>query len=461
MSSISADTTPEVAQEGGVVPTSVAAGWAVGTLGTTMMLNGVTAALLFFLVSFVKIEPVIVGLLLFGAKLFDVVTDPPMGFISDRTKSRFGRRRPYMLGASFFCGLSFAMLFNVPELSASLTYAYLIFALALYALSYTAFQVPYMAMPAEMTDDYHQRTKVMSWRVVFMTVGNMVGFAGAPVLAAALGKNREAYGEMGIIFGVAICILMLITFFGTARARQTEAVKGQSEVPLRQHLTWLRENKPLLVLMSTKIAIYVGLSASIAVALFFFASVLKLDEKMFGLYVVVSAVTSIAFLPACGWVSRRIGKKTAYIWSMIGFCTAVLSWLLAQPGDPAWMLVVRAFALGMFGAGAHLFGQSMLMDTFAYDKKLSGVKREGVLAASFSFVEKSCMAFGPLIIGLLLSGMGFDKDLATDADQSESAVRAMYLGFIWVPIGCQVIAIILLKFYHLTEAELMDDAPVR
>lgn len=436
------------------VPARLAAGWAVGTLATTMMLNGTAAALLFYLVSFVKVEPLIGGALLFGSKLLDMVTDPPMGFISDRTRSRFGRRRPYLLGASFFCGLAFALLFNVPELSAVATYAYLLFALALFALAYTVFQVPYMAMPAEMTDDYHQRTTIMSWRVFFMTIGNMVGFAGAPGLAAQLGGDRAAYGTMGLWFGGVITALMVVTFLCTADARQTAAVSGQERVSLRRHLAWLGQNRPLLVLMGTKIAIYAGISANLAVALFFFASVLKLGGDMFALYAVVNAATSIAFLPVCGWAARRIGKKAAYIVSMLGFCAALLTWLLAQPGDPLWMLVARAMLIGMFGAGAHLFGQSMLMDTFAYDRQFSGVKREGVLAAAFSFVEKACMAFGPLIIGLLLTTMGFDKDLAPDADQSASAIRAMFIGFIWIPLGCQLLAITLLKFYQLDEAQL-------
>jgi GPH family glycoside/pentoside/hexuronide:cation symporter len=96
----------------------------------------------------------------------------------------------------------------------------------------------------------------------------------------------------------------------------------------------------------------------------------------------------------------------------------------------------------------------MLIDTFAWDYKLTGVRREGVLSASFSFVEKACMAFGPLIVGVLLSSMGFDKNLSPSADQSASAVQAMYLGFIWVPILCQIVSITLLKFYDLDEKAL-------
>ncbi|MDP7092948.1 MAG: MFS transporter, partial [Gammaproteobacteria bacterium] len=122
--------------------------------------------------------------------------------------------------------------------------------------------------------------------------------------------------------------------------------------------------------------------------------------------------------------------------------------------EPVPLLMTRAVLLGMFGAGAHLYGQSMLIDTFALDHQLTGHRREGVLSASFSFVEKACMALGPFIVGTLLSLLGFDRELATKADQSASAVLAIQIGYIGIPVFCNLVSISLLKFYHLTEADL-------
>jgi len=451
--------TVDAAQNAEARPTvghATAAGWGIGTMATTTMLNGASVVLLFFLVTYLKIEPVLAGALLFGSKMLDVITDPPMGLISDRTQSRFGRRRPWLLGSSFFCGLAFALLFNVPETTETLTIVFVCIALALYALSYTAFQVPYMAMPAEMTDDYHERTRVMSWRVVFMTFGNLAGMGAVPALVEQLGSGRDAYGQMGVLVGLFISIVMLACFFLTRNARQTEPTSG-AHIPLGTQLSWLASNKPLVILMGTKVAIYVGLAANISVAMFFFSGVLKFGGKMLGLFLAVQALTSIACLPAAAWLSKRVGKRKAYIASLIGFCCIVLTWLVATPDEPTAIFIGRAVLLGAFASGAHLYGQSMLMDTFAWDYKLTGVRREGVLSAAFSFVEKACMALGPLIIGVLFSSMGFDKELAPTAEQSPSAVTAMYLGFIWIPVGMQVMSITLLCFYRLTERDLQPD----
>jgi len=436
---------------------TLAAGWGLGTLATATMLNAPTAALLFFLVTLVKLDPFVVGALIFGGKLIDVLTDPPIGALSDRTRSRFGRRRPWLLGSSVACGIAFALLFNIPALSTTGTYLYLAFALALFAVCYTGFQVPYMAMPAEMTDDYHQRTRIMSWRVLFMSIGNVVGGGAFAAFAKYLGgesAGRADYGEAAIYFGLFITVIMLATFFLTAGSRSTDSTDQNDDVSWRQHFDWLLINRPLMILIGTKIAIYLGVFASLTTALFFFKSILKLDENTFFMVFLVQMVVSIAFLPVCNWLSRRIGKKPAYMLSLAGFALVASSWLLAGPDEPVELLLTRAVLLGAFGAGAHLYGQSMLIDTFALDYRHTGRRREGVLSAAFSFVEKACMALAPFIVGALLSTLGFDKELDPSADQSASAVFAIQLGFVWIPVMCQVASIVLLQFYKLTEEDL-------
>jgi GPH family glycoside/pentoside/hexuronide:cation symporter len=139
----------------------------------------------------------------------------------------------------------------------------------------------------------------------------------------------------------------------------------------------------------------------------------------------------------------------------------LMTWLWSGPGESLWIVGLRGWMTGLFASGSFLYGNSMLIDTFAYDYQLSGVRREGVLSAGFSFVEKTSLALGPLIIGVLLSSMGFDKTLPPTADQSASAVQAMYLGFIWIPVGCQLTAAMLLTWYRLEQGDLTAASPVR
>jgi len=435
------------------VPTRIAAFWGLGAFATTTMLNGVSIVLLFFLVNFVKIEPVIAGGLLFGSKMFDALIDPPIGVLSDRTVSRFGRRRPWLLGASFFCGLSFAMLFNVPaDASTAGTYLFLSGWLFVYTAAYAVFAVPYLAMPGEMTDDYHERSRLMSWRTVFMTFGNLMGAAVPPVIVAGFGGDRAAYGQMGIVIGLVIGVAMFLTFVGTAGAAQRDP--DPRPLSLVGNFRLLRGNLPLLVLMGTKILLYIGLAAFSAVLLFFFSSLLKKSPAAVGAFFGVFSLATILFTPVQLWVGRRVEKRSAYLVCMAAYSLGMLSWLFASPAEPDVALYARALWLGAFNAGLFLFGYSMLVDTYAWDHQVTGLRREGFLASAISFVEKLSLAVGPLLIGALLSAMGFDKSLPPGADQSAGAGQAMLIGFVWIPVGTQLLAMLLLRWYRLEQRDL-------
>jgi len=441
------------------VPTRIAAFWGLGAFATTTMLNGVSIVLLFFLVNFVKLEPVVAGGLLFASKLFDGLIDPPIGMLSDRTESRFGRRRPWMLGGSFFCGLSFALLFNVP-MAASQTAVYLFISgwLFVYTVAYAVFTVPYLAMPGELTDDYHDRSRLMSWRTVFMTFGNLMGAAVPPIMVSAFGGDRPAYGRMGIIVGLVIFVAMVLTVVGTAGARQRP--RDPAPLSLLENFRLLRRNVPLLVLMGTKILLYIGLAAFTAVLLFFFSSLLKKDSAAVGAYFGVFSLATVLFTPVQLWVGRRFDKRRAYLVCMGAYTLGMLTWLLATPAESDLVLYARGLWLGAFNAGLFLFGYSMLVDTYAWDHQQTGLRREGFLAAAISFVEKFSLAIGPLVIGALLSGMGFDKNLDPSADQSPGAQQAMQIGFIWIPVGTQLLAMLMLRWYRLEKRDLHTaDAP--
>jgi Na+/melibiose symporter-like transporter len=224
-------------------------------------------------------------------------------------------------------------------------------------------------------------------------------------------------------------------------------------VSLRSQLPSLVRNRPLFIMMGVKVVLYAGIASFTAVMLFFISSVLKKGPAALAVFGLASAAATLAFIPAQAWISRRMDKRNAYCLSLIGYCTVMFTWLLATPAEPLWVFAARAAVLGALNAGLFLHSNSMLVDTFAFDYRLSGQRREGLLSAAFAFVEKISLAFGPLVIGALLSGMGFDRSLAPTADQSASAVRAMWIGFLWIPVASQFGALLLMQFYRLREGD--------
>jgi GPH family glycoside/pentoside/hexuronide:cation symporter len=427
--------------------------WGFGSLGTITMISAVSSLYLFYLVSVVGISPALAGTLIFASKIVDMLSDPLMGWISDRSNTRWGRRRPYMFFASFACGASMLLIFAIPADPETLaTVVHVEAVLVFYALALTAFNVPYLAMPAEMCSDYHERSTLMSYRAFFLVGGSFVGAAVAGQIIKYYGGGADAYFRAGGFLGLVACVSMLIAVLGTGKSKYTEY--RRSEIPTANQLRLFLVNKPFLILGGVKAVQFLQLATSSAVSLFFFVDVLQKDEGMllpFGLAISAGSVASIRlWLP----VTRTMGKRRAFMLATALQSVAHLSWLLATPAEPLWLFMLRAAFLGACGCGVLVCSQSMIVDTIDYDRRLSGINREGVFSAVFSFIEKSTHAAGPLLVGLILTAFGFDQSLPRGTPQPESARDAILLGMAILPAACSFIMATGIWFYDLTAEKL-------
>ncbi|QMW23606.1 MFS transporter [Sandaracinobacteroides saxicola] len=440
------------------LPVSLKAGWAVGALGVAILLNGIGALSLFYMVSILGIEPAIAGGLIFATKILDMLIDPAIGMASDRTRSRFGRRRPWLFVGALLSALSFLAFFAPPaglDTPALLT-LWAAGALVAYTLGYSLFNVPYMAMPAEMTDSYHERSSIHAWRIVFVSLGGFLAAAMAPVLLEALGKGeRSSYATVGVIGGTLILATTMATVLLTGRARSID--RGPAVVGIAGELGALWANKYFLRLISVKLAQLIGVFATQAAMIFFLVNALKLDLSILGAFGAAMTVSTIATAPLLVRFSKRYGKREAYIVAGSAYILYSLSWLLASPGEPVWALVLRGLVVGVAAGGNVILAMSMLTDIIEWDARRTGVRREGVYAAVYSFVENGAAAFGPLVIGFALSLAGFEKGNVAAA-VTPRVEQALLLGMVYIPVAMGALAIVLLLGYRLTEAQLRGDA---
>lgn len=417
------------------------------------MISALSSLYLFFLVGVVGMSPALAGLLIFISKIVDMVSDPVMGWVSDRTNTRWGRRRPYMFVASFACALALILLFSVPTNSSNFPIAFYVeFALIFYAIALTAFNVPYLAMPAEMTNDYHERSNLMSYRAVFLVGGGFMGAAVAGALLKTLGGGADAYRTVGYVLAGVTFLAMFISVIGTKSAQFT--TYQRPSIPAWNQIKLFFVNKPFLVLGGIKAVQFLQLSAGGAVTLFFFVNILQKDEGLlfpFGVAVTTGSILSLRlWLP----IIKKYGKREVFFAALLLQMLVHLSWLLASPAEPLFIFVLRAFAVGAIGGALLICGQSMITDTIEYDRRLSGVNREGMYSSVFSFLEKSMHAVGPLIIGLLLTGLGFDPSIARGEAQPESAQNAIWIGKAWLPALCSAVMALGLLLYNLDEKKL-------
>jgi GPH family glycoside/pentoside/hexuronide:cation symporter len=440
--------------EPAALPTKVCIGWGMGTLGPVTVLTATNVVLLRYMTDFVGIAAGVGASLIAFSKIFDAFIDPGLGAISDRTRSRWGRRRPYLIIGSALLSLAVVAIFSVPDFAdAQMRTIYVGAILLFYAVAYSTFTIPYLSMPAEMTDNYQERSRLMSWRVYAVGLSQIVASVLGPMLLGALGGGEGAYFWMAVVFVPIILGSAWIAFAATRDAPFTEPAP-HVRYPFAEQVRSVAANRPFLVLILVKFLTLMSLGVQ-AVFAFFFAHVLNLSNSALGTYFLFSSLALIASQPLWLWLLRRTGdKKLVYIVALALGIPAFLSWLAAAPGDPAVLMYLRAIVVGISGGGAILMGQSMLPDTMEFDYRRTGLRREGIFSGIYTTVEKLAGAIGVAFVGAVLSASGYVAGRGGDTVQPESAIHAIYLVMGILPATISALGIVALLFYNLSEARL-------
>jgi glycoside/pentoside/hexuronide:cation symporter, GPH family len=430
-------------------------GWGIGSLGVAILFNTQTVLLTRFMTDELGIAAAAAGTLLALTKLYDAFTDPLMGWISDHTRSRWGRRRPWLLLGGLGSACAFAFLFNPPD-SLSPTVAIVVGLLA-YATFYTIFNVPYMAMPAEMSTDPAERTKLVSWRVKAIGVGQLIGAALAPMLVYWLGGGLAGYGSMAQILGTIAAVALVLCFFGTRGVRETQ--RQEQTAGFRETLAVLKNNRPFVLLVCTKLLQLSGVAVSLAAMAYLFREGLGRDFRDLGTYFAVNSVGVILVQPLWVRLARHGGKAKLYAVAALGFALVGLSWFLAGPDTTMTGIVVRSAISAVFVGGLLLMGQAMLPDTIHYDWQHSGKRREGIFAGIYTTVEKLSFALGGVFAGFILQWYGYQSSVSGQVVvQTEEAVRGIYVLAAAAPAVLMLLSCIPLMLYPLKESELRQES---
>lgn len=421
-------------------------GWGLGSLGTVSVLYIHSLLLLYFFTTVAGIGPALAGSMLFAAKLFDAVLAPAIGAWSDRARHPTGRRRPFLLAGALTCALAVGVIFSTAPHAGWLTLTWAAFGLILLALGYSLFNVPYLAMPAEMTASPQERSSLMSWRVTFVAVAGLVVTALAPALIGALGGGSRAYAWTGVILALLVATAMLIAWRATRRAIFTTSTNATLSALERWRTAW--ENRPFVLLLAAKILQLFGLAAGSAALFFFVETVLEQPKSVVAVIGLGLSLGTVASMPLWLRIGARLGKRNTYIVSCVAYSVFTLSWLLASPAEPVALTGLRALLIGAFSGGLLLMGQSILPDTIAYDYQRTGLRREGLYSGIYSFIEKTSSAFGPFVVGAVLQLAGYAA-LRPAGGQTALAHEAIVLGFVIIPAAAYLLSVIPLLFYKL------------
>jgi glycoside/pentoside/hexuronide:cation symporter, GPH family len=377
-------------------------GWAAGEVGLACYAALSTIYLLYFATHVLRFPPVWAGLALLVPRVWNVVADPIVGILSDRTRTRFGRRRPYLLGGAIFWGVCFAALFNLPRGQAS-TLDILWFG-TVFLLNNTGlslYQVPYSTMLAEISRDQHVRTRLAGYREIVARAAVLLTLFCGPWLLGRTASESSGFGIMGGMFGAAIILSGLLAFFATADAPEP-GVPIRHDHGLRALLATLAGNRPLAWLSTSFLCVNVGDAVFSGALVYYLTRILGESPAAIGTLYPVSSITGILMAPLWWRAANRLGKipvcRAAL--ALNALCCILPLWITATHAGLMYLFMVL---YGLSNTGARLLPNAMAPDTADLDQARTGERREGAIFGIFVFVQQTGFAVGGFLLSLFLA----------------------------------------------------------
>jgi GPH family glycoside/pentoside/hexuronide:cation symporter len=423
-------------------------GIATGAFGTVPGL-----LLLPYLTDSLGIASAAAALIVFLPKAWDVVANPITGRLSDRFATRHGTRRPFLLWGGLALAVAFGLLFSGPHAPTVLAGVWVVIVFLVCATAYSIFQVPYVALPAELTADYDERTRLLTWRVAILAVAILASGASAPAIRDAVG-GATGYRLMGIFVGLLILVGALGAYAGTRGAPTIAQPAPEAGLLTQLRLAWgVRDFR---LLLSTFLIQALAIGAMLAGVDYLARVVL---QRPAGSSILFACFVGPALLVTPAWqrVAGRLGKKRGYRIASVVLAAGAVG-LIGAGQLPLVAVYALTAVTGIGYAGCQLFPLAMLPDTAAADVTRTGENRVGVFTGVWTAGETLGLALGPGVFALVLAVGGYRSSTTGDLVQPGSAATAITLGFSLLPAVLIMVSLLPLRGYSLTGPEVAQPA---
>lgn len=390
----------------------------------------------------------LVGAVILLSRAWDAVTDPAIGYLSDRTRTRLGRRRPFLFAGALPLAVSTFLLLAPPRaLTSDQLGWWLAAGLLVMFLAWTAVQIPHSALGPELTQDHHGRTSLFAARDGLRILGTLAAAAAPSVARGLLGVAPGAEGDRAVFEAVAWVyapLLVALPWLCAIAVREPAPARRPTATPWRVTADALG-NRPFRILLVAYGIGALGGALPATLVLFYVEHVLRAPEwadALLGLYF----LSGFVFLPLWTRVARRVGKKRAWLSAMAVNVGAFVFALLLGPGDTApFALVCLVSGIG-FGAGLVL-PNSLVSDVVDYDEMHSGSRREGLYFGLWSIVTKLSAAVGAGLALPILDWAGY----VPQGQQGESVILALRLLYAGVPCAGYVVGLVVAARFPIDE----------
>lgn len=424
-----------------------------GDMGAGLTSNLIAFSFLIFLTSAAGISPGAAGLVLAVGKVWDAVNDPIVGYLSDRTQSRWGRRYPWMFLGALPFGITFFLMWIVPGFeSDSAKFWYYVLASVIFQVFFTVVNLPYTTLTAELTQDYDQRTELTAFRLASSLIGAISALVIGLVVSEAIPEDpQRQYLIIGLLCAVLSVLPTLWCIFGTLPYAQRQLAANPvlmedpaTQIPFLEQLRIAFANRAFWYVMGIYMFAWLALQVTASIIPFYVTFWMGL--KTFYLAALLVQGTAIAMMFVVNLISRRVGKQKAFYIGMGSWLLVQIALFFLQPGQTG-MLYFLCVAASFGVATAYVVPWAMLPDVIELDELETGKRREGVFYSFMTLLQKIGLAGGLFLVGWALELSGFVSEAATQIPSALTAIR-IFMGP--VPMVLLILAIALAYFYPIT-----------
>ncbi|MGL1894485.1 MAG: MFS transporter [Spirochaetaceae bacterium] len=418
-------------------------GYGLGDLASNLVFQLTVIYLLFFYTDVLGISAMAAGIIFLVARLWDAVNDPVMGMLMDKTKSRHGKARVYLLYGSLPLALATIAMFSTPELGITGKIVYAGVTYIIWGMLFTLVNIPYSSLTASLTDDPQERTSLSSIRMIFMLIGVITVSVVTEPLVSAFSTLSEGYFFVSIIFGLLSFIFFLFCFKLTKVATKNKSISDDS-YHIRDIWPLLFKNKQLLIVTLASLvgnmAVFIRETAAIYYVNYNIGNG-DLLPVFLGV-VVLSMLIANLLIPLA---TRLWDKKGTYIiGSVIGIIGSIIFHFI--PYDQIGLILLFG-GLSSFGIAAiSTVGWAMIPDTIEYGEWKTGKRAEGISYAVYSFSQKLATAVAGILVAAVLEWTNY---VPNSINQSESTLTGILSTLTIIPIVLIIISVIVIRFYKI------------
>lgn len=436
------------------ISNKIRAAYGIGDYAICLYWSGVGLYLLYFYTDVVGISPLYAGWIYAIGITWDAITDPFMGFIAERTRSKWGSYRPFIIFGSVPLALSFVMLFWVPPFEGTFLFLFLLLVNIFHRSCFTIVSVPYSSLTARITDDSDERTKLTTARMLAASFGTFsISAAGFPiVLFFGSGNESTGFLFLGLISGsIAILILAITVYF--VKERTFDPV-NQINANFKLVAKSVSQNYPFWIVFSS-ILILGSTALMFNNNLIYFVKY-SLDLHAYqGLILGTSGGFTLLAIPFWALLALRLGKRNSWLIAMVWLLVGFLAFYFYPTQSLSELLIILAF-LGFGNGATGVLFWSMLPDTIEYGEWKTGIRTESSLYGFMTFAQKGAIGISALLLGIILTNIGF----IPNETQSQETLDSLKMVMSWVPISGVILSLVMVIFYPINKsfhAKLLKD----